>query len=82
MGWGLGLNKKGRAIGYGVRAVCDEPGCKKKIHRGLDYVCGGMHDGDEHGCGDYFCYDHLLVSDVGQLCKKCYQKYALSEDRN
>lgn len=77
MGWATGTNQMGRDIGYAVEATCDFPGCNAEIDRGLAYVCGGMHDGGEHGCGDYFCYSHLLMG-VGipdQLCKQCCDLY-------
>lgn len=65
MGWGnCGDDSKGRPIGYCHAATCDEPGCKKKIDRGLDYACGGMHgkyasDGNTETCEKYFCHAHL-----------------------
>ena len=72
MGWAYGTNAEGREIGYGVEATCDEKGCKAAIDRGLAYVCGGMHDGGEHGCGGYFCEDHLFSSARrGQRCGDC-----------
>jgi hypothetical protein len=43
-------------------------------------VCGGMHDGGEHGCGGYFCAGHLSYSFRGedeemspQLCAGCLE---------
>lgn len=74
MGWGHATNRDGREVGYAIAAVCDEDGCEARIDRGLAYVCGGMHDGGEHGCGRYFCGEHLFIalSDVhGQLCARC-----------
>lgn len=59
MGWSYGINLEGREVGYSVEATCDYAGCGEKIDRGLAYVCGGMHDGDEYGCGRYFCGTHL-----------------------
>lgn len=73
MGWGQGTNKQGREIGYHVFATCDEQSCKSRIDRGLAYVCGGEHDGGEHGCGGYFCYEHLFMTKRGQLCNKCLE---------
>lgn len=81
MGWAHGTNASGRAIGYGVAAVCDQEGCTEMIDRGLDYACGGMHDGGDHGCGDYFCPRHLSVGfrddDTGsaQLCPACVVRF-------
>ena len=78
MGWaGPMPNAEGRMVGYAVEATCDADHCDAKIDRGLAYVCGGMHDGDEHGCGHYFCYKHLLMG-VGlpaQLCTPCAEQY-------
>jgi hypothetical protein len=84
MGWAYGINREGRRVGYGVRATCDQRGCHARIDRGLAYVCGGMHDGDEHGCGRYFCGNHLTYAvqlDTGedyeraiwsrQVCQAC-----------
>lgn len=74
MSWARGVDENGRAIGYAVRAVCAHEGCKQKIDRGLYYVCGGMHGGDESGCGEYFCGKHLFVMKGPQLCRTCYDK--------
>jgi hypothetical protein len=58
MGWAFcGTDDRGREIGYGVAATCDYPGCEEPIDRGLGYVCGTMHGG-EQGCGRYFCGSH------------------------
>jgi hypothetical protein len=60
MGWSLGFDDRwNRDIGYGVPATCDHPGCNEKIDRGLAYVCGGEPFGGGHGCGLYFCGNHL-----------------------
>lgn len=68
MGWSIGFdNNWNRDIGYGVPCICDCPGCKKKIDRGLSYVCGGEPYGGENGCGLYFCAEH----GGGFLCKRC-----------
>ena len=75
MGWShCGTDDNGREIGYGVPAVCDFPGCGKPIHRGLAYVCGQMHGGGDHGCGGYFCYEHLFMTERGQLCPTCAER--------
>jgi hypothetical protein len=85
MGWASGKNVKGRTIGYSHRAVCDEPGCHKKIDLGLAYCCGGL-DGvnGEAGCGDYFCGEHLWYSEneeiEGPLCVRCIAKVELEDD--
>ena len=59
MGWAVGYDSNWkRDIGYGVPCVCDHPGCKEKIDRGLAYVCGGEPYGGDRGCGLYFCSKH------------------------
>lgn len=77
MGWGSGTNAAGRKVGYLVRGVCDKDGCRAKIDRGLYYVCGGMHDGADVGCGGYFCEHHLgYMSEFRfpQLCDGCMDR--------
>lgn len=70
MGWGIGFDSNWqRDIGYGVPCRCDQPGCNKRIHRGLAYVCGGQPFGGEDGCGLFFCGDHQRGN---QLCERCY----------
>lgn len=80
MGWAYGTNAEGREVGYSVEATCDLDGCDEKIDRGLAYVCGSMHDGDEFGCGQYFCPKHLFYVRLNsaideevfpQLCEAC-----------
>lgn len=58
-----------RDIGYGVPAYCDEPGCSEKIDRGLSYVCGNEPYGGEHGCGLFFCWNHLYGHHA--ICGRC-----------
>lgn len=81
MGWSYcGKDRRGRDIGYGVLAFCDEPGCNTEIDRGLAYACGGMH-GEIGGlaCEGYFCGQHLFhvfVEDEseelhGAVCSRC-----------
>ena len=75
MGWSIGYdsNRK-RDIGYGVPCTCDHPDCKKRIDRGLAYVCGGEPYGGEGGCGLYFCTEHLFLGvdgKDGQVCERC-----------
>ena len=64
-----------RDIGYGVPSTCDHPGCGKQLNRGLSYVCGGEPYGGEHGCGLFFCGEHMHHEDRGeecpQLCERC-----------
>lgn len=87
MGWAIGyLN--GRDVGYGVPALCDQPGCKKKIDRGLGYICGQDIGGGEHGCGLFFCEDHKHWYDNPTdeddcsplLCERCGYNFELGED--
>lgn len=72
MGWAdCGIGKDGRAMGYAFSGICDHPECEAEIDHGLAYVCGDMHEGGEHGCGKYFCYAHLIITPLGQLCPEC-----------
>jgi len=72
MGWSIGYDSSWkRDIGYGVPAVCDHPGCNNEINRGLSYVCGGEPYGGDHGCGLYFCYDHLFMA--SDQCERCLE---------
>lgn len=63
MGWGdCGKNHKtGDMMGYCYPGVCSQSGCLKEINHGLSYVCGGMHEGGDSGCGLYFCDKHLSI---------------------
>lgn len=77
MGWAIGYDENwNRDIGYGVPATCDHPGCGAAIDRGLSFVCGGDAYGGEHGCGLFFCRDHMTYAgdrrDDAHLCAKCY----------
>jgi len=72
MGWQIGFDSNwNRDIGYGVPATCDHPGCGAHIDRGLGYVCGGGPFGGEHGCGLFFCGEHLWAGRRPQLCERC-----------
>lgn len=72
MGWSIGYDSKWqRDIGYGVPAICDHPGCGEEINRGLGYVCGGEPYGGDHGCGLFFCGEHLFMAEKGRLCERC-----------
>ena len=82
MGWSdCGKDSRGRRIGYAYGAICDEPGCRKRIDRGLAYACGGMH-GEDPGCEGYFCEAHLttivLATDKSCIgvCGQCAEHYA------
>jgi hypothetical protein len=69
------VNARGREIGYNILAECDQDDCDRPIDRGLAFVCGGMHDGGDHGCGGYFCSRHLFFSSIDTryvpLCAAC-----------
>jgi hypothetical protein len=72
--WTIGYDSNWqRDVGYGVPATCDQPVCGKGIDRGLGYVCGGDPYGGEHGCGLYFCGDHLFYGDHGPACERCLE---------
>lgn len=55
-----------RHCGYGVQCVCDHPGCDKRIHRGLAYLCGQDPGEGSYGCGRYFCEEHLGYRTYGR----------------
>jgi hypothetical protein len=74
MGWSdCGTDRRGRPIGYGHEATCDEPGCETRIDRGLAYACGGSHGEGELDCDRYFCADHLFYSPAAKafICREC-----------
>lgn len=75
MGWSIGYDSAwSRDVGYGVPAFCDHPKCNAEIDRGLAYVCGGQEPyGGEHGCGLYFCSEHLAYysSTRHSHCARC-----------
>ncbi len=82
MGWGSGIDSRGRKIGYLITATCDQPGCSQVIDRGVEAACGGMHgtDDPEWSCDDYFCAEHRHSVEVKQtsgrfacrsLCSTC-----------
>ncbi|RYG55241.1 MAG: hypothetical protein EON56_05940, partial [Alphaproteobacteria bacterium] len=73
MGWSIGYDTTWkRDIGYGVPSICDHPGCKEEIDRGLSYVCGGEPYGGDDGCGLYFCMKHLgSRGKKPQQCSRC-----------
>lgn len=56
--------------GYSVETVCEKTDCKAAIDRGLAYLCGKMPGGDEHGCGGYFCEQHLYGDNQCETCAK------------
>jgi hypothetical protein len=89
MGWEIGYDSTWkRDIGYGVPAICDQPGCNEKIDRGLAFVCGGEPYGGDHGCGLFFCSKHRRVHTfrdrcVKEVCARCdrgKQPYAAKPD--
>lgn len=79
MGYAI-YQMNGRDCGYGVPAVCEQPGCDKEIDRGMGYCCGGAPD-SEISCAQYFCGEHLIfveyTNDNGerdyspQVCDNC-----------
>lgn len=72
MNWAVGYDpERDRDIGYGVPAECDHLECHARIDRGLSYVCGGEPYGGEHGCGLFFCEEHLAMGDNAQQCERC-----------
>ena len=85
MGWAIGWDDNWkRDIGYGVPAVCDHPDCNTKIDRGISYVCGGEPFGGEHGCGLFFCGDHLHYygdeHEAFPLCERCGENYNMDDN--
>lgn len=77
MGWSVGFDSSWkRDVGYGVPSLCDHPGCGRRIDRGLSYVCGADVYGGEHGCGLFFCGEHLgFVEGHGNpICARCRQE--------
>lgn len=74
MGYGIYTLSDGRQAGYAVEATCDEEGCTEKIDRGMGYLCGHSPGGDEWGCGNYYCSEHLFltrIEDAPQMCERC-----------
>ncbi|MEU1088935.1 hypothetical protein ABZ401_19230 [Streptomyces sp. NPDC005892] len=65
------VTRNGQTIqaGYDVEAVCETTGCTEQIDRGLAYLCGNTPGGDEHGCGGYYCGQHLSFANQ---CQPCY----------
>ena len=65
--------------------MCDHPGCKVEIDRGLSYVCGNMHGEDEVSCEEYFCEDHRknyveCNGEESKICDTCKEVLLLSGD--
>ncbi len=74
MGYGsYTVTRNGKEIeaGYLVDARCDKKWCRRRIDRGLAFLCGQTPGGDEYGCGFYFCARHLSYN---QLCEACSAK--------
>lgn len=65
--------------GYAVETACEKDGCTKQIDRGLAHLCGATPGGDEHGCGSYFCGQHLYmapdVPGAEGLCESCSARH-------
>ncbi len=66
------ITRNGQTItaGYAVPTTCEEPNCTEAIDRGLAHLCGEQPGGDEHGCGGYYCGQHLYGFNPGK-CKRC-----------
>lgn len=72
MGWAVGYDSNwNRWIGYGVPSTCDHPECGEEIDRGLAHVCSEDIYGGEHGCGLFFCVDHLSFGEDALVCGRC-----------
>ncbi|WHM30233.1 hypothetical protein OH540_09380 [Streptomyces sp. BPPL-273] len=54
--------------GYAVQAICEKDGCNEQIDRGLAHLCGKDPRGDDHGCGGYFCANHLYGDNQCESC--------------
>ncbi len=81
MGYAVYDTARGPA-GYGVEDTCHQDGCSAAIDRGLGYLCGSKPGhGDEHGCGWWFCADHLYSCRPGpgvtSLCGSCIEVDAM-----
>jgi hypothetical protein len=79
MGWAdCGVDSRGRPIGYGYPATCDEPGCDAAIDRGLSYACGDMHGPQDREdgwcCENYFCGKHRKFGANVPLCAACLKE--------
>lgn len=82
MSWAIGYDTYyERDIGYGVPAYCDYPDCKRKIDRGLAYVCCNQQPyGGDEGCGLYFCSQHTNRLGQCDRCVRTLEHYTPSED--
>lgn len=81
MGWAVYQCPKGtpfRHAGYGVPAYCDHPDCKEEIDRGVNHRCGSINsDGEDRGCGLYFCETHLSEYSSkynSSFCGQCWPR--------
>ncbi|WP_282203948.1 hypothetical protein [Kitasatospora fiedleri] len=75
------ISRNGQIIeaGYAVEAECETDSCVARIDRGLGHLCGETPGGTEHGCGGYFCGEHLysaLPGQIGYLCGPCWDAVA------
>jgi len=77
MGYACYDTPRGEA-GYGVIDTCHEENCEAGIDRGLGQLCGSTPgEADEHGCGWWFCDEHLYFGQPGSgyyKCLTCYKK--------
>lgn len=77
-GWAYcGKDQYGREVGYAIAAVCDYPGCREVIDRGLGFLCGDIHNG-ETGCGRYFCFDHRGSLGPKGGCQHKFKGYGIT----
>ncbi|MFJ8923879.1 hypothetical protein ACIREK_30930 [Streptomyces sp. NPDC102415] len=70
------ITRNGQTIqaGYSIEATCEKTGCTEKIDRGLGHLCGQTPGGDEHGCGGYFCGQHLHANNQCETCSAAATK--------
>ena len=80
-----------RWAGYGVPAICDQPGCDEEIDRGMGFKCGDLGEdnfgehrgGDCMGCGLYFCRAHAFGDHRGITPKPDtaeWERHILTDD--
>ncbi|MEY9995872.1 hypothetical protein ABIE67_007904 [Streptomyces sp. V4I8] len=78
------ITRNGETIqaGYSVPTDCEEDGCEENIDRGLAHLCGETPGGDEHGCGGYYCGNHLYMAPgpgMRDLCRRCCDRAEANE---
>jgi len=82
MSWAKGI-VEGKHVGYAVNAMCEHPGCKKRINRGLAYKCGNDIGSGDGFCNGFFCREHLYYLGRGgvQVCQSCANDVARKQHR-